>query len=306
MLLLTLFRHFEERKEHMNSYTHNLEERNNDFLATLPLRIHKMNFKDPDDYLFYLHWHHEFEFFVVTKGCLLLQIEDHIYQLKEGEGMFINVHTLHSAQSFHQQKCSFLAIVFYDTLLFSSNEQLLYNKYILPFKNNIYLKNQKLSKEIDWQRDILKSLQRIDSLFILENELLLKSEIFMIWNHLFEALFKEKNNLTYKNDERLQASITYIENNYMLDIDLELLAQMSHLSISQFTRLFKQRLHMTPIQYLMRLRILNSCQLLLETTKPIYEIASLSGFNNISYYNKTFHSLIGCTPSTYRKHSSYL
>ena len=42
-----------------------------------------------------------------------------------------------------------------------------------------------------------------------------------------------------------------------------------------------------------------------ETDKKIGEIANLTGFNNISYFNKVFLKTIGCTPKEYRNSVSY-
>lgn len=55
----------------------------------------------------------------------------------------------------------------------------------------------------------------------------------------------------------------------------------------------------------MRYRILQSCHLLQETDKKIGEIANLTGFNNISYFNKVFLKTIGCTPKEYRNSITY-
>ena len=52
--------------------------------------------------------------------------------------------------------------------------------------------------------------------------------------------------------------------------------------------------------HLNRLRIVKSCEMLLRTDKKITEIASLCGFNNISYFNRTFYKIMGISPSGYR------
>mgnify|MGYP001080899457 FL=1 len=72
------------------------------------------------------------------------------------------------------------------------------------------------------------------------------------------------------------------------------------MSEGQFSRVFKQTMKLSPVQYLMRYRILQSCQLLRDTDKKIGEVANLSGFNNISYFNRVFLQTIGCTPKEYR------
>ncbi len=73
------------------------------------------------------------------------------------------------------------------------------------------------------------------------------------------------------------------------------------MSEGQFCRIFKQTMNRTPMQYIMRYRIMQSCRMLIDTNKKIAEIANETGFNNISYYNKVFLNIVGCTPKQYRK-----
>ena len=66
-------------------------------------------------------------------------------------------------------------------------------------------------------------------------------------------------------------------------------------------RLFQALTGMTPFCYLNRCRVLNSSQMLARSSKKISEVASLCGFNSISYFNRTFLKITGMTPSSYRK-----
>ena len=58
---------------------------------------------------------------------------------------------------------------------------------------------------------------------------------------------------------------------------------------------------MTPLQYILSLRI-NNAQSLLETTKyNITEIASFVGYDNPLYFSRIFKKQAGMSPSEYRK-----
>ena len=89
--------------------------------------------------------------------------------------------------------------------------------------------------------------------------------------------------------------------NYHQNITLEELAEYAHLSEGQFCRSFKELTGMTPFRYLIRYRILQSCNQLLLTDKKVTEIALSCGFNNISYYNRAFFKIMRMTPTEYRK-----
>ena len=57
----------------------------------------------------------------------------------------------------------------------------------------------------------------------------------------------------------------------------------------------------TFVGYVNELRLNHAAMLLVTTDSPIIEIASKSGFNNLSNFNRAFKMYFGKTPSTYRK-----
>ena len=99
----------------------------------------------------------------------------------------------------------------------------------------------------------------------------------------------------------MDIAVTFFSENYHQNITLEELAEYAHLSEGQFCRSFKELTGMTPFRYLIRYRILQSCNQLLLTDKKVTEIALSCGFNNISYYNRAFFKIMRMTPTEYRK-----
>lgn len=83
-------------------------------------------------------------------------------------------------------------------------------------------------------------------------------------------------------------------------ISLEEAAAVANLSASRFSRNFKKHTGLTYIEFLHRLRVETACGLLLHTTKNVQEIAFLTGFNNLSNFNKTFKTLKQETPTRFR------
>lgn len=67
--------------------------------ATFPVGIYNMNFNKGSDVLFPVHYHKEFEFLLINKGNVKIQLEGKTLYLKSGDGIFINSGTLHSAVS---------------------------------------------------------------------------------------------------------------------------------------------------------------------------------------------------------------
>ena len=59
--------------------------------------------------------------------------------------------------------------------------------------------------------------------------------------------------------------------------------------------------HCSPIDYLNSYRIERSCYQLLTTNLSVTEIAFENGFNDLSYFIKTFRKYKGTTPKKYMK-----
>lgn len=294
----------------------NLEEKINHGTAELPIALHKLTYAKETDMLFYIHWHKEFEILVVTEGSILFTIEQQEYILNNGDFVFINSNFYHSAKSIGKEKCSFFAIDFSYQLLQENLNTRFGKKYILPILNeNLQFCEviRKVDSDINsnsWQAEIMKHLVEINNYSEYEldsHELALKSHIFAIWDLYYEnAVVKnDLNDIDIYNMERLKPVLEYIHENYTYEITLEELADFIPMSEGQFCRMFKQTMKVTPIQYIMRYRILQSCRLLLDTDKKIGEVANLSGFNSISYYNRLFLETIGCTPKHYRSSQNY-
>tara|TARA_R110000868_G_scaffold99603_5_gene274066 strand:+ start:938 stop:1168 length:231 start_codon:yes stop_codon:yes gene_type:complete len=69
-----------------------------------------------------------------------------------------------------------------------------------------------------------------------------------------------------------------------------------------FCKYFKKRTNKTYIQFLNELRIEHASQLLRKSIEqPIAEISELSGFNNLSNFNRQFKNIKGHSPSFARK-----
>ena len=99
----------------------------------------------------------------------------------------------------------------------------------------------------------------------------------------------------------LSKTITYINNNFAEDIHTEELAEMEHLSVSHFRRLFKTKTGMTPTQYITITRLKNAEECLLKTDMNIKQIAESVGFDNQLYFSRLFSRHFGKSPKDFRK-----
>ena len=86
-------------------------------------------------------------------------------------------------------------------------------------------------------------------------------------------------------------------------ISISLLAKTANLSQSRFFSVFKASLGVSPMAYLMNLRLSRASILLDIPALSISEIASKCGISDVYYFSKAFKQKYGVSPSEFRKRS---
>ena len=93
----------------------------------------------------------------------------------------------------------------------------------------------------------------------------------------------------------------YLETYYHESIQLEALASMTHLSRFYISHSFKKEIGMSPIEYLIDIRIKESKILLRTTNYSISQVADIVGFTTPTYFSKQFRKSTGISPTDYRE-----
>jgi AraC-like DNA-binding protein len=101
--------------------------------------------------------------------------------------------------------------------------------------------------------------------------------------------------------DALKTPVAYVRKNYMQNICLKELADITHLSISALERRFKKYLRQTPTQFINEVRLENARRLLIETNIAIATIANDTGFADHSYFSRQFQKLFDRSPSAFRQ-----
>ena len=93
----------------------------------------------------------------------------------------------------------------------------------------------------------------------------------------------------------------YLETYYHESIQLEALASMTHLSRFYISHSFKKEIGMSPMEYLIDIRIKESKILLRTTNYSISQVADIVGFTTPTYFSKQFRKSTGISPTDYRE-----
>jgi YesN/AraC family two-component response regulator len=101
-------------------------------------------------------------------------------------------------------------------------------------------------------------------------------------------------------NNEIASACKYISDNIHRKINLEEVAQYLHLNSSYFSRLFKKEVGETFVKYVVNMKMNRAKELLDQTNYSILEISELLGYDNQSYFNKTFKGSEGISPIEYR------
>jgi len=107
-------------------------------------------------------------------------------------------------------------------------------------------------------------------------------------------------NLKYS-DARVQAGIDFMNANFHRKIALDEIAEVVNSSPANFSHLFKIETEITPVEYLIRLRMKKARELLKTTFLSVKQVMAASGYNSKSHFTRHFKRQFGVTPSEYRK-----
>lgn len=102
-------------------------------------------------------------------------------------------------------------------------------------------------------------------------------------------------------DSSIRQVITYLKNNYRHAISTDLLAEQFKLSRRSLETRFRQQMHCSIRECLIRIRITEAKHLLSTTNESIEAIAALAGFCHAPHFSNTFKQIVGYSPTGYRR-----
>lgn len=101
--------------------------------------------------------------------------------------------------------------------------------------------------------------------------------------------------------EYMHQAMLFIHNNYKDEIQSEDVARAIGWGYSRFRKVFLKETGMTPYQYIQETRIKQSKFLIMNTTRPLKDIAYDVGFSNPDYFSTAFRRIAGVSPQEFRK-----
>ena len=91
-------------------------------------------------------------------------------------------------------------------------------------------------------------------------------------------------------------AISYIFENYKRDVSIDEIAEHCIINKAHLSRIFKKETNHTIINFINIIRCNNARQMIAQGMS-VRESAIENGFNNLSYFSRTYKKHIGCLPS---------
>ncbi len=102
-------------------------------------------------------------------------------------------------------------------------------------------------------------------------------------------------------DERIANVVEHMKQYLAEEMTIESLSHIAALSPSRFAHLFRERMGVTPMNFLESRRMEQARHLLLTTDSPIQQIGFDIGFPNQQHFSTRFRKLTGQSPSAFRR-----
>jgi AraC-like DNA-binding protein len=253
--------------------------------------------------LFYelLHQHEEIQISLIIEGKGTMIVGDTISSFQENDIIILGENVPHVFKSdIQKSKHSHMLSIFFTKqsfgeTFFNTEELKPLDSFFKKSENGfIVSKNTKTLKELFLNIYKASKIDRFINFFQLLKEL--NASKFKSLSY-FVSLKKYSDN----EGRRMSAVFEYTINNFQNEIRLEDISHEAAMTKNAFCKYFKKRTNKTYITFLNELRIEEACKLLkVNNELTIAEIAELTGFQNISNFNRKFKHFKKTTPRVYQ------
>ena len=141
---------------------------------------------------FIWHWHTEVELTLVVEGQISYQVNERVYELKAGDGLFCNSNALHTGRMKDKQDCYYISITFHPRILYGFEGSLIWKKFVQPMLSDPACASMVFHRETSWQEEILGWLDELYTEYLkpgMGYEMEVQQNLSKIWLSLFENVY---------------------------------------------------------------------------------------------------------------------
>ncbi|MBM7642948.1 helix-turn-helix domain-containing protein [Streptococcus loxodontisalivarius] len=252
------------------------------------------------------HWHPEMEVNFIHEGTARFHVDYDYFDSQEGDIILIRPNGMHSIHPIDKAEHLMDTVKFHLDMVGYSNIDAVSLRYLHPLQTSTFKFVPRIQKDMDGYEEIKACLFDIFKLCQNEGrhfELLLKSKLheFIYLLYYYRYVVRKQTDDTYRKNEKIRELIDHINNNYQDNLSIEVLSEFIGYSKTHFMTVFKQHTGTSCTEFVIQVRLNKACDILINSTTPILEVATSIGFNNLSNFNRQFKRYYQMTPSQYRK-----
>ncbi len=250
------------------------------------------------------HWHEEMEIVYIEEGQMKIKIPSRSFLLEKGDCIVLNSNILHSGIAV--TGCRLHSLVFGSALITGNDDSVFAEKYILPLLScnsfsGYYIKAGSREEVTRWFTCAHEALSRECYGF----EFIVRENLSRICLFLYGELNPraEAENAALNQDNlRVRKMLAYMHKNFADNLSLAEISDIAGISERECLRCFQKTIQLSPIQYLLKYRIMQGADMLVKNPEEsISQIATLCGFDSPSNFAKLFKRFYNCTPRGYRQ-----
>lgn len=265
-----------------------------------PIALYKIDPLHPQYDMMY-HWHPECEIIRIKKGRFLITLDSEEITACAGDIIYITDGVMHAGHAI--EECEYECVVFDAKGVTSGNHASIRQmENVLTHKRVINSYFTDCDAELKNITDNL--FEAMDKRFpgyeFTVTGTLMQFYGYVFKNHLY---YTGSSSAPKSNEQQLmmRGVVSFIEMNYAEKISLDMLARKAGMSPKYFCSVFYKITQKTPVEYLNAYRIECACEKLITTGQSVTDIAFSCGFNDLSYFTKTFKKYKNTTPLRYRR-----
>ena len=251
------------------------------------------------------HWHSELELIVIKKGKGIVSVDFRRRTVTAGDIVFIRPGQLHAVEQDGRRSMEYENIILKPELLISGKSDLCAVRFLNPLLDGTIPFETFITPALSYYRDTSECIRQIDLLCDTQPEgfqLAVKGFLFQFFFLLISNRLKNEKEpaVQTKTLEKLKTILKYVEEHYAEHITIEDMAELTFYSKSHFMKFFKAHMGSGFVEYLNDYRLTMAERLLKTTDASVLEIAAMSGFDNLSYFNRIFKRKYGQSPGKWR------
>lgn len=235
------------------------------------------------------HFHDYYVIGFIENGKRYLSCKNKQYIIETGDLIVFNPGDIHTCEQIDDRTLDYRCINIKKDVMKKITFEITGKEYLPNFMEFVLFRNE-----------LTSSLKELHLMIMEEEKNLKKDELFLF---IMEQLIREYSNpvseMTIQEaSAEIKTVCDYLENNYMENITLNQLSNLTGLSKYYLLHSFTKQKGISPYNYLQTIRIGKAKKMLEQGVAPI-DVAFKTGFTDQSHFTNFFKKLIGLTPKQY-------